>query len=197
MIGQECIAFGVATLTAPNTYTLSHLLRGRRGTEWAVGQHVASELFVLLDGKPIPIIMTEADRGKQFLFKTVTLGSDLTKVEAESIQIMGENLVPWQPAVLRVDKVNSEWFIFWKERPRFSNELKDYSDNMHDSDFGGYAVTIYNGSTKVRQLIVYDTTFVYTLAMQTSDFGSVQNSLKVGINQISNKFGGSRQLVNI
>lgn len=197
MVGREVIAFGVATLTAPGTYTLSHLLRGRHGTEWACGNHEVNELFVLLNNTLVPISIPESDRGKSYLFKVVTLGSDLTKVDAQSVQILGENLIPWTATNLQADKVNSEWFLSWRERPRFANELKDYSEISHDPDFGGYAVLIYNGSTVVRQLIVYEPSFVYTLAMQTSDFGSVQTSIKFGINQISNKFGGSRQTLNI
>jgi hypothetical protein len=48
VIANEVIQFGTATLLDTNKYRLSHLLRGRLGTEWAVGGHVAGERFVLL-----------------------------------------------------------------------------------------------------------------------------------------------------
>ena len=199
MVGQECIAFGVATLVAPNTYDLTHLLRGRRGSEWAISSHEANELFVLLDGAPVEIEMTEADRSKQFLFKTVTYGSDLTKVDAEAVQIIGENTVPFAPAQVKIADIGSDYKVTWKERPRFGGgELRDYVDGVHDEDFGGYAVMIYNGTTAVRQVIVYDPVFVYTLAMQISDFGAPQFSCKASVSQISNRYGGSRPVtVNI
>jgi hypothetical protein len=196
MVGNECIAFGVATLISPGTYRLSHLMRGRQGTEWAVGAHQANELFVLMDGTPLELQFNYEDKGKKFLFKTVTYGSDLTKVDAQEIQIVGENLIPWTVGNLHADKVNDEWFVFWNERPRFNNTLSQYSTVTHDFDYGGFAVTIYKGATAVRQLIVYEPKFIYTMAMQLSDFGAVQTSLKVGLNQISNRFGGSRQSLN-
>lgn len=198
MVGQECVAFGVATLVAPNTYDLSHLLRGRRGSEWAISTHVANELFVMLDGAPVPVELTEADRSKQFLFKAVSFGSDLTKVESDAIQIIGENTVPWTAANLRVTKTGSDFRVNWLERPRFANQFRDYIDGVHDFDFGGYAIIIYNGTTAVRQQIIFEPTFSYTAAMQISDFGAVQTGLKVSVSQVSNKYGGSRPItVNI
>ncbi|WP_316150421.1 phage tail protein [Cupriavidus sp. BIC8F] len=49
VVGSEVIFFRNATLTGTNTYTLSGLLRGRVGTEWAMSSHSTGEAFVLLD----------------------------------------------------------------------------------------------------------------------------------------------------
>lgn len=193
MVGQECLQFGVATLVAPNTYDLSHLLRGRRGTEWYTGKHIANELFVMLNGAPVSIELTESDRNKKFLFKVVTYGSDLTKVDAEEVQVIGENTVPWQPVFVDAVDIGTDFKLSWTERPRFDNQLRDYIDGVHDVDFGGYAVIIYNGPTVVRQVIVYEPEFIYTLAMQISDFGAAITRIeKFAVSQVSNKYGGSR-----
>lgn len=48
-IGNEIVQFGSATPLGDGVWRLSILLRGRGGTEWAVGKHVASEAFVLVD----------------------------------------------------------------------------------------------------------------------------------------------------
>ncbi|MDE3017016.1 MAG: glycoside hydrolase TIM-barrel-like domain-containing protein, partial [Pseudomonadota bacterium] len=50
VLGNEIIQFTTATLVTPGQYTLSGLLRGRLGTEWAVSGHTAGEPFALLDG---------------------------------------------------------------------------------------------------------------------------------------------------
>lgn len=58
MVGDEMIQFGQAQALAPGKFRLSRLLRGRRGSEWAIGAHPAGEDFVLLDAralKPIPL----------------------------------------------------------------------------------------------------------------------------------------------
>ena len=49
VLGDEVIQFANATLINPATYRLSTLLRGRFGSEYAMGSHGAGERFVLLD----------------------------------------------------------------------------------------------------------------------------------------------------
>ncbi len=49
MLGNELIQFGDARLVGPKRFRLSHLLRGRRGTEWAASLHAAGDAFVLID----------------------------------------------------------------------------------------------------------------------------------------------------
>jgi hypothetical protein len=53
LIGDELIQFKTATLTGTLTYDLSGLIRGCRGTEWAMASHGASEQFVLLSSVKI------------------------------------------------------------------------------------------------------------------------------------------------
>jgi len=49
LIGDELVQFAAAVQIAPRTFRLSGLLRGRRGSEWAMVDHVAGERFVLVD----------------------------------------------------------------------------------------------------------------------------------------------------
>ncbi len=49
LIGDELVQFAAATQTGDRTFRLSGLLRGRRGSEWAMAGHVAGERFVLID----------------------------------------------------------------------------------------------------------------------------------------------------
>jgi hypothetical protein len=65
------VQFGVAAPVGQGRFRLSHLLRGRGGTEWACGNHLVGETFCLLNGSvrtlPLPIWMrgsavTAADR---------------------------------------------------------------------------------------------------------------------------------------
>ena len=45
MLGEELIQFGTAEQTGPSTFRLSRLLRGRRGSEWAMAGHALGERF--------------------------------------------------------------------------------------------------------------------------------------------------------
>jgi hypothetical protein len=51
VLGDEIIQFRTATLLLANSrrYRLSGLLRGRRGTEWAVDTHTAHDRFVMIN----------------------------------------------------------------------------------------------------------------------------------------------------
>ena len=51
--GWEVIGFATATLTAPSTYALTHLLRGQGGTGPAIGPASAGNRVVVLDNAPV------------------------------------------------------------------------------------------------------------------------------------------------
>jgi len=49
LAGNELIQFGSAVPLGSGRFRLGRLLRGRRGTEWAMGLHASGERFVMLD----------------------------------------------------------------------------------------------------------------------------------------------------
>ena len=49
LVGGELIQFGRALELVPGQFRLSRLLRGRRGTEWAIAGHALGERVVLVD----------------------------------------------------------------------------------------------------------------------------------------------------
>ncbi len=52
LLGNELIQFARAVPLGNRRFRLEALLRGRGGTEAAIGNHLAGERFILLDGKP-------------------------------------------------------------------------------------------------------------------------------------------------
>jgi hypothetical protein len=52
-IGSELVQFGSAEPLGERRFRLSKLLRGRRGTEWAMSGHAAGERFVLLSSRSL------------------------------------------------------------------------------------------------------------------------------------------------
>ncbi len=186
MIGQEIIGFRTATLTAPKTYTLSGLLRGRRGTEQFTSSHAANELFVMLDGLT-RIDFTMADRTTNKKFKVVTRGSSLDKVDAVDVNIQSNNLRAWTVENPKILKVGSDYQLSFGERVRYDNLLKDYAELTHDADWAGFGIAIFE-SDGVTLKKTYTTTsefWTYTAAMQTTDFGSLQASIKTQVVQMS------------
>lgn len=188
MIGEELIGFVNATLVAPGTYQLSRLLRGRRGTEVKISSHVNNELFFLIEDDVPKYEYPIQDINKPSKWKTVTIGSDLSKVSAFDVTPYALNLRPW--AVVNAKAVrqpNDDWIITWNKRSKFSPGLVNYTGFVNDPDFGGFGLAFKNASDQiVRTATTTFETYTYTAAQQITDFGSVQTNLKVSIVQMSN-----------
>ena len=193
MVGEELIGFVNATLTGPKTYTLSRLMRGRKGTEVKCGSHLANELFVLLDGAPIEIDVPKDELRRIVKYKTVTIGSSIDKVDAQDVQPFGLNMVPYKPGQAKMVKTGDTYAITWVERPRLNNTLQDERELVHDTDWAGFGVTIFgdsNMNTVKRSAVVMTPEFAYTKEMQVADFGAPQTQLYASIVQISGVIGG-------
>ena len=190
-IGQELIGFKNATLIADKTYRLTGLLRGRQGTEQYIGTHQANELFCLINSALVRIDLADSDRGTVKKFKVVTIGSSLDKAEAEDVQIMSNNTRMWTVFKPVIAQVGQDWVVSWNERVRFDNQLKDYTTTNHDPDWAGYGVAVIDSDGNVKSSsVVQGTKFTYTATQQVTDFGIIQNSVKVSIVQMSQKWGG-------
>lgn len=126
LIGSEVIRFVTATLqsSAPNVYKLTRLLRGLRGTEWAMAGHAASERAVLLRMQGLRRVAQQSgDSGKLLYLKGVTLGrsaSDATAIEFTPEPISQK---PFSVVDLRVLAVGSAASLTWKRRTRLSTRL--------------------------------------------------------------------------
>lgn len=187
MIGNEIIGFKNAVLTGPKTYTLTGLLRGRQGTEWAVDGHVANELFVLLDSALVKLEWPDSDRNKSKKYKVVTIGSSLDKVDAQDVFMYSNNKRLWTVHGQKLEHLGSDWRFTFKERVRFNNDLQSGTEITHDSDWAGFGIAIYDstGTNIVKTYTTQSELWTYTAAMQTTDFGSVQSSIKSKITQLS------------
>lgn len=191
IIGKEVIGFKNAVLTAPKTYTLSGLLRGRNGTEQQVGTHVANELFTLLDDSLFRFTLDIAERGQVFKVKVVTIGSSLDQVAPVDVQWVSTNTIPWTPINCKLLKTGADYQFSWNERARFDNQMRGGSESPRDSDWGGSSVIIFeaDGVTIKKTYPTTGYVFNYTSAMQTSDFGAPQSTLKAAIAQYSQTYG--------
>lgn len=195
-IGQELIGFCNAELIGEKTYRLSKLLRGRQGTEQYIGTHQANELFCLIDDL-VKLEFPDSDRGSIKKFKVVTIGSSIDKAEAKSVQIISNNTRMWTVYKPVVALQGNDWIISWNERVRFDNQIKDFATTNHDPDWAGFGIAILaeDGVTVKSTHVVQGSSFTYTAAQQTLDFGTIQPGIKVSIVQMSQKWGGGYPVV--
>lgn len=195
-IGQELIGFKNAELIAEKTYKLTGLLRGRQGTEQFIGTHQANELFCLIDDL-VKLEFPDSDRGSIKKFKVVTIGSSIDKADEKTVQIISNNTRMWTVYKPVVALQGNDWIISWNERVRFDNQIKDFATTNHDPDWAGFGIAILadDGVTVKSTHIVQGTSFTYTAAQQTLDFGTIQPGIHVSIVQMSQKWGGGYPVV--
>lgn len=189
LVGSEIIRFQSAILTGKNTYTLSNLQRGRRGTEWAIATHSVGESFYLLsDEERLPL--TSSDIGRTLQFKALSEGQSLQEVAPISILYRGESLKPYAPINLSATKDQlGNIRIEWVRRDRKAGDRIDYA-NFPLSEFTEkYQVEILSGATVVRTESCSSSNYIYTAERQVADFGSVQSTISVRLYQISGLVG--------
>lgn len=123
LLGDEIIQFRTATLVSGNTYRLSGLLRGLRGTEAHRSTHVVGERFVLLEYGSLGRLSYDlSELGEARRFKAVTIGQNVGDVASVSAVNTGEGLKPFSPVNLRKTINGSGNTVFtWDRRTRLSD----------------------------------------------------------------------------
>lgn len=190
VIGDEIIQFTTATALGPGTYRLSTLLRGRLGTEHAMADHAAGERFVLLDSAVTAVRVTPASVGQSWTLRASTFGTSLDEGVESAVTITGESLRPLSPVALSAVKDGSgDILISWLRRARIDGGWRDEVDIPLMEQSEAYDVEILDGAVVVRTFRVTTTQASYTVADQTTDFGSPPDSLSLRIYQLSTLVG--------
>ena len=191
----EIIAAQTCTLVSGTSYVLQNLLRGRFGSEWAMGLHAAGDTLVLLDSIDVAAIeMSSGSIGLSYLYRGITIDQDLSTDSNQSFTYSGVNLKPLSPVYLNGgrDPSSGDWTLTWIRRTRTGGEWRDYVDASLGEDVEAYQIDIYadgSYSTNKRTLSVGSPSCTYSSADQVADFGANQTTLYLKIYQISSIIG--------
>lgn len=185
---QNCV------LNVDGTYTLSDMLRGRFGTEWAIWTHTSSDTVILLTDEDIAFIGIEASAiGQERLYRGITSGADLDSDYDRAFRYAGVNLRPLSPVYLNGSRASSnDWSLSWIRRSRVDAGLRDGVDAALAEETQAYEVEIYANNTYAtikRTLTTTTPAAAYTSADQITDFGTNQSTLYVKIYQLSAQVG--------
>lgn len=191
--GDEIIQFANATLNADGSYTLSRLLRGRRGTEHTTSDHVAGELFISLAGGLHRNTLPTSQIGISSSYRAVTVGGLTAGAQTNELTPAGNDLKPYSPVHIRGARDGSNNLtITWFRRTRIGGGLMDGTGTVPlAEDSEAYSVEILDGMGVVKRTIsgLSSPTAGYTAAQQTADFGSVQSAIAVKVYQLSAQVG--------
>jgi hypothetical protein len=187
VIGSEVLQYKTATLTGLRTYVLSGLLRGRRGTEWAIATHGASELFTAFPASlSIPGELSEIGLSREY--KAVTSGLALSGAIATTFANTGVAARTYAPCQLGGGRdASGNLTLKWTRRDKIGGGWVDYTDVPMSETTEYYVVTIYSSNTYAtvkRQYFTSSATVDYTAAYQTTDFGSTQSTVYWDVYQL-------------
>jgi hypothetical protein len=183
LIGSEIIQFKNAVLTGTRTYTLSGLLRGRKGTEQYIATHGSSETFVLLSTvTAIQMVAGEVFQTRQY--RSVTAGKPLDWSFVVSYADQAQTYRNYTPVHLGGGRnAASDVILNWVRRVKVGGEWVDYIDVPAAAEAEDYQVNIYssNSYATLKRTTTIDstssTTWTYTSAMQVADFGTNQSTV--------------------
>jgi hypothetical protein len=190
LIGDEILQFRTATLVSTGIYDLTGLLRGRRGTEWAMGTHLINERAVLLDVDKLHFIALDAtDYNTQRLFGFVTRGETIEDATTEYLTYTGENLKPFPPVHLAATLASDSSINFsWDQRTRYHGLWLSGRAPLTDEAETEFEVVIYSDSnftTALRTTTgITSSPWNYTVAMQTADYGFPVKTVHYKVRQV-------------
>jgi hypothetical protein len=188
LLGNEIAQFRTAVLTAPGAYTLSGLLRGRRGTEWAIPSHTAAgDRFVILPTS----VNVNGPAGEIFVprdFKAVTSGATLASATDVPFTNNGVALRTYSPTDIGGGlNAAGDLAITWTRRTRIGGAWQNFVDVPLSEATEAYVVQIWNSTFSLCARVITgitSATVTYTSAQQVTDFGAQQKTIFVTVGQI-------------
>lgn len=191
----EIIGVKNPILQGDGSYVFQDILRGRKGTEWAMTMHQAGDTVVLLDPNSVAFILTNTSSiGTSKIFRGVTAGQTIDNVSNTSFTYQGVNLECLSPIYLNGNRsAANDWTLTWVRRSRIDVEWRDSVDVAIGETAEQYVVEFYTTSgytvLKHTSATLTTPTYTYSSASQVADFGSVQTTLYCKIYQLSSVVG--------
>ena len=192
-INNEIVQFETATHISGDTYEISNLLRGQRGTDPFMSTHSTGEIAVLVEsslGMQVlfpPPLGGDPALGSNILVKFVFPGQSLSGVTPQTVTLDAPELRPYRVANLSGSRdIPGNLTITWTGRKRFDGYYP-YSVGAADEPIQ-YGIGIYTDgtySTLVRGASFSSPTYSYSAADQTTDFGSPQATVYIKVHQYS------------
>lgn len=188
ILGSEIIQFVNATDNGDNTYTLDTLLRGRRGTDWAVGTHVFNEQFSLLRENILErvgaIVNTER------YYKAASFGTYLEEAAPQVKTNAGISQKPFSVKYISGTRDGSNNLtITWTRRSRYIGSPLWNPPVFESSQL--YSIEILS-SPSGSVIATYSSTspsYLYTAASQSGNGLTPGNPVHVKIYQVSSVVG--------
>ncbi|QJA43162.1 hypothetical protein [Phaeobacter phage MD18] len=188
------------------TFVLSDLVRGCRGTDYAVDLHTVGETFILLNETEIQVNAVDLERiGSTGHFKAVSAGQIISGVSPTTRRLVGRSLMPYAPSRVRREFHTDRLWITWNRRTRIGGgwdmvnniETVPQSEDGEEYEFfliapGATALELFspeNPDTYLDKKVTYSPLASYSPA-ELAQFGlTPEDTINVCVYQISSQVG--------
>jgi hypothetical protein len=193
LLGKELIQFGDAIALSPGRFRLRRLLRGRRGTEWAMDSHEFDETFVLLDSARLQSV--DIDPANVGTSLRLTPGGIADRHEQSvQVDVNGEALRPPSPVHLTADfDADGSLRCRWTRRSRSGWAWLDEVDAPLGCAVERYRVEVSSAGTSIE--LGCDTPVAMVDANALQAFGPA--TLSVSVRQIGDFAASRPSTINI
>jgi len=187
LVGNELIAYRSALDLGENRYTLSGLLRGRKGTEWAMSTHEIGESCVYFHSDFIKFHgLTPSDNGYPLWFRPVSLGPLGMTGAPQQFTPQMRHLMPLSADHVTGERDGAENLtVTWTPRGRIAGEWDDLSETPVGEVVESYEVDITDGEDVLRTIASSTPSVGYSAAEQTSDGLTPGNLVTVLVYQLN------------
>ncbi|MGD9810034.1 MAG: phage tail protein [Sphingobium sp.] len=188
LAGQEVIQFGSAIQTGPDTWRLSRLLRGRRGTEWAMMFHMAGEQFLLIDDDSLfQVPSVRALPGATLELAAIGIGD--TVPATATVAVLSQAILPLSPVHTSAVLSAGDWQFSWIRRSRAGWSWYDGADAPLGEEQELYRISLLQGGLAFRTVETAWAGWTYDAASIAAD--AVTGPVNVEIRQIGT-YGAGR-----
>ena len=186
----EIIQFAQAQLVDGQTYELTELLRGQRGTSesirdvWPTGSRV-----VIMDGRPEQITIPTAARGRVRHFRYGPVKRPVTDRSYRHVveTFKGNGLRPYPVVHLKTQDIGGDLQVSWVRQTRIDGDLWGRGDVPLGEESERYVVQVRQGNQVRREVTIADSTWTYTAAMRQLD--GMDGDVVIGVAQLSTRYG--------
>lgn len=188
----EIVHYTTAILVAEDTYELSGLLRGRRGTEWAMSTHEVGDAFIFgsetawrLYGVP------SSDLNIARRYKAPAYRTKLSDAAYQDFTDRAVRRRPYSVAHLKAEPLNDGGYtISWIHRSLINSSWSTGFSVPLDATFEAFNVTISSiDGVVVRQFDTTTEAFPYAASEIESDFGAIPPAFKIRVAQKNTDYG--------
>lgn len=169
LVGEEIIQFGAAEPLGGGRFRLSRLLRGRRGTEWAMAGHAPGERFVLLETASLKAFDAQLGQIGADIHLLATGRGDDVAVEIAAT-LVGRSVRPPSAAHVTAARLADGGVRFaWVRRSRIGWSWTDGGDAPLGEDGERWALSVTGEGAITRVAETESGEFVYSPAAIAAD----------------------------